>query len=215
MLDYLELVLDHKFTPLAAFALLIASFIFFYQRNTRYIRIEAKLPTSMIGSLTVGLVEVRGRISPLRSCASPSFATKCIGYHYKIEKVWTDSDGDTRHSEKYQENKILPFMISDETGSVTVDPENLVARSLKKERRRKGDYRHTQSVLREGDEVVMFGRARSENGKLVLGHDPHHDLFLIIPKDQMDNDTKEAPFVRSACMMLFAMLTATALVMYL
>jgi len=209
----LEKILQHELLPLFIVAIVIALCIYLYRHSTRYIRFEAKLPTSKIGSLTVGLVEVRGRIAPIETVTSPHFNKECIGYHYKIEKIKRNSDREDTYSEKYQENTIQEFLIADETGSVRVDPEKLVARKLKTDSDYEGDYRYSQSVLRNGDRVVIIGRVRAVDGNLVLGHDSHHDIFSLIPIEQMNQDAKLSPILRSVNLLLFVMLTSTALIL--
>ena len=86
-MDVLETIFDHDLFPLVVLILVVTFIIIKYRKATYHNRVERKLPTSKIAAVTVGLVEVCGRLRSAQNCESPYFKNECIGYCYKIEKV--------------------------------------------------------------------------------------------------------------------------------
>lgn len=85
-------------------------------------RLIENIPTSTVRGLAMGMVELCGRAKEKAPLASPFTQTACVYYKYMIEEYrrsknssrWVKiAKGDSAH---------VPFILEDETGSVTVFP---------------------------------------------------------------------------------------------
>ena len=87
-------------------------------------RLIENIPRSKIRSIAMGLVEVLGTVAPFKKpLKSPLTRTTCVYYKYTIEEF--------RHAGKKSDwHKIsvgfasVPFLLTDNTGTVLVDPRN-------------------------------------------------------------------------------------------
>jgi len=216
-MDKLEALFSHDLFPLLILVVMVVWVIIKYRRASLSGVFERKLPTSKIGALTVGLVEVHGRIRAEKTCKSPHFNNTCIGYSYFIETETRWNDGDTSYFETFRENKILPFEIYDETGSVCVDVNdlNVIRLRTSHDYERGGDIRHGVSLLVPGDEFFLFARAEARGGRLVLCADQQHDIFNMIPHREVVSDRALAPFYRLVSGYLFIMISMIAAIIYI
>lgn len=81
-------------------------------------------PRSKIRSIAMGLVEVYGKVVPFKKILkSPFTGTSCVYYKYLIQEY--------RHSGKRsywanisKDDDCVPFLLTDDTGAVLVDPKN-------------------------------------------------------------------------------------------
>ncbi len=88
-----------------------------------YKRLIENIPTSKIRSLAMGLVEIFGKVVPVENNLqrSPFSNTECVYYKYSIERRVKRND--KYHWKVVNSGKTsLPFKLSDNTGSVLIDP---------------------------------------------------------------------------------------------
>lgn len=129
-------------------------------------------PTSRIGSAAQGYVEitgqaVRAQTTPLRSKLT---GLPCVWFRYSVERKRGDrwelvDSGVSGHRLRLQ----------DESGDCTVDPHGADIIPRRRDRWRKGDYRFTEELLLEGEQLYALGELRAEGG---AGQAPAHTSLL-------------------------------------
>jgi hypothetical protein len=143
----------------------------------RRARAFADTPTSQIASAAQGYVELLGRGRPLDGppLLAPLNQRPCLWYRYKVEhkredKWVTESSGESNDS----------FLLDDGSGVCVVDPEGAEVLPRDKEVWHPSvDYRHTQSLLIEGENIYVLGGFRTLAGdglQLSLAEDVKHLL---------------------------------------
>ncbi len=88
-----------------------------------YKRLIENIPTSKIRSIAMGLVEIFGKVIPIKNnlLNSPFSNTECVYYKYTVER-WVKRN-DRHHWQIVNSGKTsLPFKLQDGTGSVLIDP---------------------------------------------------------------------------------------------
>ena len=216
MLEILEQILEHEFLPITVVILLFIVVMVAYSRGTRRLRFEEKIATSKVNSLAVGLVEIVGNVRAIEQCKPPLFKNECVGYSYEIERIRTDSDTkrDSYYT-KYIENHIEPFFIEDDTGKVLVDPEGLMADKLPMSRESRSSYRYSCSYLRDGEKVMVIGRAQAHEGKLIIQRDEQNKIFTLTPYDAVLEERAMKPLMSRVFLYFLIAAVATALIIYL
>jgi len=210
----LEKILTHELFPLLVLVVVVVLLMIKSWTRSRQARFERKLPTSKIGALTVGIVEVMGRIREIETCKSPHFNNTCIGYSYTIEEKHTWNDGKTSYFEKYRENKILPFEIYDDTGSVQVDVSGLIVEQLRTSSDldlRRG-LCHKVSLLVPGHEFFIIARAEAREGQLVLCQDEQNSIFSMKPHREVIAERAIAPLINLVMKYCLAIILLIALI---
>ena len=213
MLDLLDAILDNKFAPLIIVIAVVASLIVAYSKATKKHRIEEKLATSRISAISVGLVEIVGHIRAIKQCESPSFKKECVGYSYEIQRIRNDRDK-VSYFTKYTENHIETFFIEDDTGKILVEPEGLMADSLREDRKSKSDYRYTCAHIKDGDKVMIIASAQSRGGELVLQNDEQNEIFTLTPFSAVVDDRVMKPFMTRAFLYFLIAAMVTSLIIY-
>jgi len=181
----------------------------------QFLKLQATLPTSRIRSVAMGLAEVEGKLKMIEPMISPIKDKECIGFVYDIDKVSTNSDGDKSYSNIFTEQKVNPFIIKDETGVMKVIPDKLEFVWIAVEDRyERSGKRYTQYLLKEGDEVLIMGKASLENNKPVLTHESIKDIFAISPLAKVLHYNIYKPLLSSFVTFsaLFAFISALILV---
>ena len=185
------------YIPLAIIAFFILSLIL-PSASKRFLRLQATLPTSKIRSLAKGLVEVQGKLLMKNALSSPINKTPCIGYHYQIEKIKNDEEGHNSYSTIHQETQCNPFEIQDDTAKISVTPEGIQLFLTEKTHQYiSGGKRYTETLLREGDEVLLIGYADSKNGTPFLRKDDKYKLLGITPLSSINYWNKYQPLLKS------------------
>lgn len=117
-------------TILVAFVLcFIPAYLIFKKyiyKGLKFVELKEKIksiPTSEIGSMSMGLVEVKGKPEPVeKPLKSPLTSKECVGYIYKIEK----SEGKKGNWIVKERGRGTPvFYLNDGTGKIPVDPSTL------------------------------------------------------------------------------------------
>jgi hypothetical protein len=181
----------------------------------QFLKLQATLPTSRIRSVAMGLAEVEGTLKMIEPVIAPIKDKECIGFVYHIDKVSKNSDGDKSYSNVFTKTKVKPFIIKDETGEMKVIPDKLEFVWIAEEDRyERSGKRYTQYLLKEGDEVLMMGKASLENNKPVLTYESIKDIFAISPLAKVLHYNIYKPLLNSFVLFsaLFAFISALILV---
>ena len=107
------------------FGILVGIFLFIFGlKELKKKRLIENIPTSKIRSLAMGLVEVFGKVVPSKSgiLKSPFTKKDCVYYRYTIEE-YRKQGKNSRWVTLRKEEKVRPFYIRDETGTVLVNPQ--------------------------------------------------------------------------------------------
>jgi len=134
---------------------------------------------------------------------------------YHIDKVSKNSDGDKSYSNVFTKTKVKPFIIKDKTGEMKVIPDKLDFIWIAEEDRyERSGKRYTQYLLKEGDEVLMMGKAGLENNTPVLMHESIKNVFAISPTAKVLHYNIYKPLLNSFVTFsaLFAFISALILV---
>lgn len=163
-----------------------------------FFKLQQILPTSKIRSLAMGLVEVEGHVVAKEQIESPLSKTSCIGYRYTIESVSRDSEGKKSYHFISTDEEHMPFEISDDTGSVTVIPEELTLVSFpvfyedESSSRRKREY-----VLLDNQEMMLIGAAATKDNQVVIQKDITKNILAISPVTKVAQWNKNLPLINS------------------
>ncbi|MFC6953146.1 GIDE domain-containing protein [Halorubellus litoreus] len=86
-----------------------------------YVQLKSMTPTDAhaVGS---GLVEVEGEAAPgPRTLEAPFSGEECLAYEFEVERYHADDDGSNWQT-KASGTRTVPFLVTDETGTVGVKP---------------------------------------------------------------------------------------------
>ena len=166
--------------------------------SKRFLKLQASLPTSKIRSIAKGLAEVQGKLLMKKPLFSPINMTSCIGYYYVIEKIDENKKGHNSYSTIHEETQCNPFEIEDTTGKIEVAPEGIQL-FLRENTHQytSGGKRYTESLLREGDEVLLIGYADAKEGVPFLRKDDRYNLLGITLVSSINLWNKFLPLLRS------------------
>ncbi|MFD2942601.1 hypothetical protein [Flavobacterium notoginsengisoli] len=182
---------------------IIVSNIFFPSKKSKFMRLQAILPTSKIDAVAMGQVEIVGDLEEIETIISPYFNKPCIGYYYKIEKESPpDDDGRTTYSTIFTEIKTGKFKIKDETGSVTVDGEGLEYYFTRIDNQAGGKTRHTETYLKNNDYMLLIGYADSDNGNTIIKKGSSDTFGIAMPRN-ISFRNKYKPLLDSFLVTLF------------
>ena len=179
------------------FGAVVAIIWYFYHRATKHIRLERQLPTSKVGSVTVGLAEIRGKTQAMTTCISPATNTECIAYYYEKQKKRIE-DGRTKTIVLAKKTDVMPFDIVDETGRVSIDLNDLDMKKIPVTYSydRGAGITHKEVILKNGLDVLLIGRATPQDGKIVMRKDEAHDVFNLTSYSGVKVARRLAPMFR-------------------
>lgn len=111
------------------------------------------------------VVEVEGTAEPIEgTIESPYDETTSLVYSYKKERRRTEIDEDGNEESHWETvdsgRNAVPFRVSDDSGSVPVDPEGSDFEAGKDYQSRSGSVRRTERRLVPGDTVHVYGQKR-------------------------------------------------------
>lgn len=181
---------------LLAGGLLVAAIAFGYgltELRTAYRMYATKTYTVASVANHLGTVEIEGVVSPAEGTLTAPFTdTDCVVYEYTIEELRRDHDDDgTKWTTIDSSGEGVPFRITDDTGSILVEPAGATLRldSERVFRSREGeeppaavggflpslelggftinagrDRRYTERRIDVGERVYVFGPARHDPG---------------------------------------------------
>jgi len=179
------------------FGLAIAIIWYCFHRATKHIRIERLLPTSKIGSVTVGLAEVRGHTRAVETCLSPLSKTECIAYRYEKQRVSLE-DGRVKTVVLNSRTDIMPFELVDDTGHVLVDIDDLeiMGVPVKYTDEPNSDITHKEYLLESGFDGLLIGRATPQDGKIVMRKDQNQNVFNMTHYGSVLLERRQAPMYK-------------------
>lgn len=130
----------------------------------RHLRAVDDTPTSRTASAAQGYVEFFGKAerdpasgdAPLRSRLT---GLPCLWFEYLVEQ---------RRGERWhridQGRSDARFVLRDESGTCVIDPHGAEVLPRRRDRWTKGEYRHTEAMLLEGDALYALGQLATEGG---------------------------------------------------
>lgn len=163
-----------------------------------FLKLQAVLPTSKIRSLAMGMVEIQGKTSCSQLISAKIGNLQCIAYHYTVRRETRDSEGKSSFRLIEEEQKIAPFSIEDDTGSVEISIQDLDFVWLpEKGSYQSGNLHYQQTILMPADEVLLIGRATSTNNKLVIEKDQLNNVFNLTHASSVDKWNSYKPLLNS------------------
>lgn len=183
--------------------------------ENRFFNLQGILPTAPVRSIPMGLIEVSGKVKYMESLVAPMKSKRCAGYRYVVEKKSTDSDGKQSYTTITDETKCNQFILYDETGEVKVSGDGLDMLYLDMdERYSSGSKRYTQYLLKEGDEILLIGKAENNGGDNIITKESLKKIFALAPLAAVTKYNVYKPLLRSlatmtivlACLIAFVLL---------
>jgi hypothetical protein len=183
--------------------------------KSKFLSMQADLPTSKIRSLAVGLVEVKGRARLGEAMHAPIGDTPCIGYRYVVEDIYKDDNGRETYSVIEQETRCNPFHIEDDSAVVEIAPDGIEFIWLQEDAAyRSGGRRYSQYLLRGGEDVYLIGRYGGDGNTRTIARDMHANVLALAPARSVEHWNLYKPLLNAfiATNMLLALLIACLLV---
>ena len=191
------------FFPLLFFVFI---FIILMKPNAakRFLRLQSSLPTSKIHSVAKGLAEIEGTLMMMNPLFSPVNNETCIGYYYTIENIDRDSDGKETYRTIHKETQCSIFQIKDDTGTIEVEPEGIELVLLEETNiRSHSGKRYKETLLKEGQKMLLVGYADSKNGTPFIRKDEHYKVLGITSSSGITVWNKYQPLLRSFMFICF------------
>lgn len=186
-----------SFLPLA---ILIVTGVILLLPNSRkrFLRLQASLPTSKIKSVAKGIIEIQGKLIMNEALLSPVGREKCIGYHYLIENVNKDKDGNYSYTTSHKETKCNVFNLQDETGKIKVEPEGIEFVLLQTTNvSSNSSKRYSEILLKENQEVLLVGYADTNKGVAFIRKDDHYKVLGITSSEGISVWNKYQPLLKT------------------
>jgi hypothetical protein len=155
-------------------------------------RAIADTPTSQVASAAQGYAELSGRAENHAGLRTLAYISKlpCCWYRYRIErrkadkKGWTTIDGGESTDS---------FLLRDETGACTVDPEGAEVLPATRNTWTEGDRRYTEWLVSEGDPLYALGDFATLGGAGV-SIDRNEDVGTLLAEWKRDRPQLLARF---------------------
>jgi hypothetical protein len=184
--------------------LILINSVFFPSNKSKFLKLQAVLPTSKINAIAMGMVEVEGDLEEIESIISPYFNKPCIGYYYTIEEEGpADDDGKRSYKTIFTELKTGVFKIKDETGAVTVNGEGLEFYFDRIDNQHGGKTRHSETYLKNNDYMFLIGYADSDNGNIIIKKENPKGIFGVALPKSISLRNKYRPLLISFLTTLF------------
>ncbi|MDO3720595.1 LemA family protein [Marinobacter sp. chi1] len=131
-----------------------------------------RLPYTPLAGVTRGAYMVSGQVEDAGSTVkTPYTGTPAVYFRYALEEEYWDSDGDRRTRTLDSGQQAVPFLMRDNTNSITITPDSasdIQWRIKRSFQRREGDRIYSEWALSPGDTVNVLGRYDSANQQLVF-----------------------------------------------
>lgn len=182
--------------------------------QSRFMRYQQTLPTSKIRSMSIGIVELKGKLLSQQQIKAPLSEQQCIGYYYTISREERDKDGHTHYRLIHEEKRCQPFWLKDNTGKVQVDTKNLdfhllpVNKTVRCGREIKEEY-----LLEQRTNYLLIGQVVRRGNELVITRDRLRRIFGIAPCGNLQRRSKMNLVLKRA--RYFIIVTALAMVLIL
>ncbi len=199
----------YAFGPIAILVIILWYFIVKLVETSRFSNLQATLPTSKIASMSIGLVEVKGRIKMLEPLIAPVGNKQCIGYHCIIQEENND-DEHNDYTTVSDETYCNDFIIEDGTGEVQVKADGIDLLWLEETVYNNGSQRYIQSLLLENQEVLLIGKANVKDNTAFIEKEPVKNIFTLASYNSVTRWNRFKPLLNRFLMflMLFFLLTA-------
>ncbi|WP_446470153.1 hypothetical protein [Xenorhabdus stockiae] len=223
-INYAMNLLDNL-TTFGLFAIFFATaLILIWREKTpkkQFFKLQQILPTSKIGSMAMGLVEVQGRAiaEKQRLVTAPLSKKKCIAYLYTEHKETKDSEGKTYYKTITDKIYCAPFNIQDETGSVAVITHDLSLVSLPPTLKyEKNKVRYVERAIFNHDMIMLIGAATEKNipgkgNQIVIQKDIENNILAASRVESVTHWNKHRPLVRSALVFSLAAVFLIAVIL--
>ena len=197
MQELIDTVLHSSHFRVIVFGLVLLILWHLFQRGTKHVRLESQLPTSKVGSVTVGLAEIRGKTQAIKTCTSPWSKTECIAYSYEKQRTRLE-DGILKRTVLAKRTEVMPFEIVDDTGQILIDINGLEMHQIpiKYTTDSSTDLTHKEVILKSGLEVLLIGRATPVNGKMVMFEDTTENVFDLTNYKDVEIARRLAPMYK-------------------
>lgn len=134
-----------------------------------------RLPPSPIAVLTDGPYAVSGRTERESNLLTAPYSERPVLYvRYLLEEEYRDSDGDRRTRTLDSGQQSTPFLLTDSSGSLRVDPtlstSDINWALQRTYRERQGDLIYSEWTLSEGQRAELLGRFQPSNQTLVFSN---------------------------------------------
>jgi len=185
------------FLPLVILSI-IAVFLILPNSRKKFLRIQASLPTSKINSVAMGLVEIQGKLIMKEPLISPVAKEQCIGYYYTIEDITRDKNGKDSYTTIHRETKCNVFEMQDDSGIIEIQADGIELILLKETNIDfGGQKRYTETLLKNGQEMLLVGSADSRNGNSYIRKDTNSKILGITSVAGISVWNKYQPLLRS------------------
>ena len=195
--------------------------IFAPSSKKKFFKIEAKLPTSKIRSVAMGLVEIKGSakvikpIKPKMGLKKNTKQSRCIGYQYTIDTISRGENGPD-YDRIHTETHINDFTLSDDTGSIHISASDLEFVDFPIHiKKTKGNKRYQQSILMENNKVMIIGEAARVNQQVVIRREASNNIFSIARMDMIKEEKKMQPLYSSLALHAVIALALIAIVLFM
>ncbi|WP_131707546.1 hypothetical protein [Chryseobacterium angstadtii] len=164
----------------------------------RFLRLQNSIPTSKIKSLAKGLVEIEGTLIMKDQMISPVNHEICIGYYYTIEDIEKDDNNRESYTTTHRETRCKVFQMKDDTGMIEVQPEGIELIFLEKTNiSSNGNKRYTETLLKDGQKMLLVGYADGKDGVPFIRKDEHYKVLGITSASGINVWNTYQPLLRS------------------
>ncbi len=132
------------------------------------------------GAVSDGVVSVSGRAVAAtdRRLTSEHQNTECLAYESTETKRVNDGEGSTKSTRVTQ--TVLPFRVDDGSGAVLVDATTGTLTLTADQTETSGSKRQEEGVVREGDQVTVYGEVERTTPESVLDERGESDLEPVV-----------------------------------
>lgn len=184
--------------------------------ESRFIKLQATLPTSKIRSLAMGLVELQGKVVARERLQAPLSRRPCIGYYYCVHRETRDKDGKKSWRLVSQEQRCNDFTFEDDTGKVQVSGESLDLHLLEKSKETfSGWERYREYRLDAGGNYLLIGQAVRRGKNVVIVRDKLRRVFGLAPVGNLVRRSKLNGLLRTGGVYAAAIALIIALILTL
>ncbi len=145
--------------------------------RVQQMRTIERIPRVSVAALIPGEANLSGKVSlhEGKVLRGPKSGATCVYFHYTVEKKTRDSDGDTKWETIENRHEFVPFVLTDDSGGVVLQPEALGAMTVSLAplySQTVGDLRYNEKRIDPGMTVFAMGLAtpgeRQAAGRLEL-----------------------------------------------
>jgi hypothetical protein len=203
------------FYALAVFlVILVIKKIVTPDKRSTFLKMQSILPTSKIRSMSMGLVEVSGKVIMQEPLLSRLKKKECVGYMYTVEQITENDDGKDSYSLIRSKTVCNPFILRDDSGEVEVTGDNLDLYNLEMDiRYKRSKKRYTQYLLKNNTPVLLIGKANRKRSKIQIERETIKNIFGLMPLDKVTRWNIYKPIRTNFYIMLSVFIVVVALIL--